>query len=678
METGLLQWKSNEELIADEEEAARRELESIQGRPEIISLAAHVRARWEAARQAKMPHEQRMLKALRMRNGEYESDRLALIRQSGGSVIYMMLPDEKCNAAEAWIEDILGDEPFGTKPTPVPDLSPQQRQAIENQVRMEVAQELQISGIMPTQEAVMQRGREILEEVKAHVAEQAKRTEIQVEQKIKDLVVESGWSDALKSSITDIVTHPAGFLKGPIFRKKKDLAWGPDGTPVVQDIIAMEWESPSPLDIYPAPTSTKIGDGYLFEKHRLTRSDLVAMMGVDGFDDTAIRQVLTEYGNGGLNNWIYMDNETERARLESRDYESHDPDGKIHALQFWGNVQGLMLLEYGIDPSMVEDPISEYSAEIWLIGRYVIKAELNGDPLGRPPYYKAHFRDKKGSFWGMGLPEVIEDIVDMCNASARNLANNMAMASGPMVGVDASAKIPGVDYENMRPWKIWPFDLTNSQGTRPPIWFFQPNVMVNELMAVYEKFSAEADNKSGVPKYMYGGENRGGAADTASGMSMMMSNASKAIKKIIHNIDVGIIEPSIRRLHQTIMLYYPDPIYFQGDIKFVAKGSTSMIAKEQMQIRRGEFLKLIMNPVLAQIVGQGGIAEVARSIADGLDMDVDDVVPTKEELVQRQAVQQQMMQQQAQQQAALPQSGGKPQPTNPAGDRAGGQDFRTF
>ena len=669
MDTGLLQWKSNDELIADEEEAARQEMESIQGRPEILSLAAHVRERWEAARAAKMVHEQRMLKALRMRAGEYEPAHMQIIRESGGSEIYMMLPDEKCNAAESWIEDILGEEPYGTKPTPVPEISPQQKQAIEQQVRAEVMQELQLVGIMPTQEAVMQRGREILDDVKAQVAEQAKKTEAQVEMKIKDLVAESGWQNALKSAIPDIVTHPAGFLKGPVFRKRKDLTWGQDGAPVLQDTIAMEWESPSPFDIYPAPSSTEIGDGYLFEKHRLTRSDLVAMIGIEGFDDTAIRQVLAEYGNGGLNNWIYLDNETERSRLESRDHEAHDPDGKIHALQFWGNIQGLMLLEYGMDPTMVEDPIAEYSAEIWLIGRYVIKAELNGDPLGRAPYYKAHFRKKKGSFWGMGLPEVIEDIVDMCNASARHLANNMAMASGPQIGIDSSTKVPGVDYENLRPWKVWAFDLTNSQGTRPPIWFFQPNVMVNELLAVYEKFSMEADNKSGVPKYLYGGESRGGAIDTASGMSMMMSNASKSIKKIINNIDVGMIEPSIKMLHQTVMLYYPDPIYFQGDIKFIAKGSTSMIAKEQMQIRRQEFLQVALNPVVLQIIGQEGVAAILRPLAKGLDLDSEEVVPTKETLAMRQQI--------IQQQAALPPPNGKPQATNAAGDKAGGQDFKT-
>lgn len=670
METGLIQYRSNAGLLEDEQEAARQAMEAVQGRPEITALAAHVRARWEAAKAAKMPHEQRMLRSLRMRDGQYEPDKLALIRESGGAEVYMMLPDEKCNAAEAWIDDLLGAEPFGTAPTPVPELSPEQRQAIEQQVRAEVAQELHLTGILPTQEAVMQRGREIYESVKHDIEEAAAQAEASVEGKIKDIVAESGWSNALKGAISDLVTFPAGFMKGPVFRKKKDLVWGPGGQPAVSEVVAIEWEAPSPFDIYPSPSSTGIGDSYLIEKHRFSRSDLYSMIGIEGFDDDAIRQVLSEYGNGGLQDWLFMGSESERSRLEGRQSEDRDPDGKIHALQFWGNIQGLMLLQYGMDPSMIEDPIAEYQAEVWLIGQWVIKAELNGDPLGRIPYYKASFREKKGAFWGKGLPEVIEDAVDGCNAAARHLFNNMGMASGPQVGIDASTKVPGMNYESMRPWKIWPFDLTNSQGTRPPIWFFQPNVMVNELLAVYEKFSAEADNKSGVPKYLYGGESKGGAIDTATGMSMMMSNASKAIKKIVKNIDVGIIEPSIIKLHQTIMLYFPEPVYFQGDIKFIAKGSSSMIAKEQMQVRRQEFMQLVLNPVLAQIVGPAGIAEVARSVADGLDLDVADVVPTREEMEQRQVIEARRQQMNPQ----LPQ----PAAINGAGDKAGGQDARTF
>ena len=40
----------------------------------------------------------------------------------------------------------------------------------------------------------------------------------------------------------------------------------------------------------------------------------------------------------------------------------------------------------------------------------IIKAVLNYDPLGEKPYCKTSFIKTPGSFWGKGIPEVIEDL----------------------------------------------------------------------------------------------------------------------------------------------------------------------------------------------------------------------------------------------------------------------------
>ena len=160
-------------------------------------------------------------------------------------------------------------------------------------------------------------------------------------------------------------------------------------------------------------------------------------------------------------------------------------------------------------------------------------------------------------------------------------------------------------------------------------------------------FSNEADTKTGVPKYSYGNnKGAGGALSTASGFSMMMSNATRGIKNVIRNIDKGLIKPSIEMTHQWQLLYSNDPEYYTGDIKLIARGSNALIAKEQTAVRRNEFLQIAMNPAVLQIIGQEGLAEIIREIVDGMDFISDDIVPTKEELSKR--MQAQAMQQQAQ------------------------------
>ena len=123
----VLQIMDNEALRKKEQEQIDKALEERQNEPLILGLASPLRKCWDAARQAKKPIENIMLKGLRQRNGEYEADKLNQIKQQGGSDIYMMITEVKCRAAESWLRDILletGTPPWDLQATPIPDLEP--------------------------------------------------------------------------------------------------------------------------------------------------------------------------------------------------------------------------------------------------------------------------------------------------------------------------------------------------------------------------------------------------------------------------------------------------------------------------------------------------------------------------------------------------------------------------
>lgn len=714
----MIQVKSNQQLI-DEENAevqAFREAQERQNRPIITSLAAYVRDCWQASKEAKIEVETRMIEALRQKKGVYSPSKLQAIQADGGSEIFMMLTDEKCAAAIAWITDILfpaDDKPWGTKPTPVPDLAPDQMveinqrlaQATQAELRQDLIMQIQ-AGAITSQEQAQQwliqtmqaRSEQIAEELRHEMTQAAKEARTKVETKLQDIVEEAGWDDAVKECIDDIVTFPAGIVKGPVLRKRKRLKWKEQqaqqpqlqqqgqaqqgypqlqGPPVeVRDEVALEFNRCSPFDIYPLPNSKKPSDG-LIERHSLTRNDLQSMIGVEGYDDEAINLVLQDYGRHGSVSWLNVGQDYTRQSLEDRPREYRSPETRIDALQFWGSCQGLMLLEYGIDPGRIEDPLADYQVEVWLVDKYVIKAEINGDPLGRVPYHFASFRKRNGSIWGAGVPELIKDSQDACNASARNLINNMGIASGPQVSYDISQMPAGAKMPELRPWQIWPIDAKNSisgaQG-RPPVSFFAPPSMAAELMKVYEFFSDQADTKTGVPKYSYGNQQgSGGALGTASGFSMMMNNATRGIKNVVRNIDNGITKPSIEMTHQWALLYSNDPEYYVGDIKLIARGSNALIAKEQSAVRRNEFLQIAVNPAVLQVIGMEGLAEVLREIVEGMDFSSDEIVPTKQDMQRKQ----EQAAMQAQQQQQIEANAGKPgRETDGAGAVQGGQDGR--
>jgi hypothetical protein len=150
-------------------------------------------------------------------------------------------------------------------------------------------------------------------------------------------------------------------------------------------------------------------------------------------------------------------------------------------------------------------------------------------------------------------------------------------------------------------------------------------------MAVYEKFSLEADDATGIPRYTYGNEQSGGSADTLGGLSMLMNNAAKGLRRAISNIDGNVIAPTINDTFVHEMLYNPDES-IKGDCIVVPRGAAAILIRESAQQRRLQFLTLTANPIDAPIIGPKHRAALLRATAAAMDLPADDVVPTDDEI----------------------------------------------
>lgn len=630
--------------LKDLNDIERREAAVTNSSPLVQGLAAYVRQAFEAAKESKDDAEDRMLKSIRQRRGEYEPSKLMDIRKMGGSEIYMMLTSNKCRAAAAWLRDTLlgqkDEKPWTVEPTSMPELPQEQVDVIKQEVMTEALEMEQLMGVPITPQRVKQIALRIRDEHMARLQDEARATMDRMEMKMEDQLQEGGFLTSLSAFIDDLTTFPAAILKGPVIRRQKRLKWN-NGELVVEETLTENWDRVDPLMAYPAPHAAAVEDGYFVERHRMTRKDINDMIGVPGYSDAALRAVLEEYGRGGLNHWLTID--TERADAEGKDtaHLNPTPEVTIDALQFWGSVPGKMLQEWGMETEEEIEPTRDYECEVWLIGSWVVKATLNPDPLGRKPYYKTSYEEIPGVFWGNSIADLVRDCQDMCNAAARSLSDNMGIASGPQVWVNNERLADGETVTQMFPWKVW---QTKSDpygsNTAPPVDFFQPNSNAAELMGIYERFSVLADEFSGVPRYMTGDANVGGAGRTASGMSMLMGNAGKTIKQVVNNIDMHVLTPLVDRLYYHNMRFSED-MDLKGDVRVVARGVNALLAKEQMQVRRNEFLQIALNsPVVTQLVGEEGIADLLRETAKTLDMNTGRLIPSPEKLRARAALMQ--------------------------------------
>ena len=620
--------------LAELDKAAKAEAERKNNEPVIAGLAGHIRKAWEVNRSERdnasvtKSVKNRMLSGLRMRRGEYEPDKLTKIREQGGSEIYMMVAASKARTIAAWLREILmskgTEKPWTLMPTPVPELPPDRVVELYQKLQTQM-QQMAMAGMPFDPHALMEESKEQLLHT---LKEEARETCENMETYMEDQLVEGGFMKAMSEFIDDLCTFPTAVLKGPVLRNKGKLQWaqGADGTWAVSEQLSIQpqWERVDPMCVYPAPGADSADDGDFIELHRMRRADIQAMKGVEGYSDDAITAVLEEYGNGGLLNWTALD--SERATAEGRTHRQDNPSKVIEALQYWGSVRGQDLLDWGMDSAQVPDPQEEYEVEAWLVGRWVIKAIINPDMLGRRPYYATSWEKVPGMFWGNCPMDQLRDTSDMCNAAARAIANNMGIASGPQVWANIDRMPPGEDITNIYPWKVWQVTSDQMGSSAAPIGFFQPNSNAAELMAIYEKFSAIADEVVGVPRYMGGVAPSGGLGRTATGLTAMMNNAAKSMQQAIALIDLEILTPMLERLYWHNMKYADDTT-IKGDLKVQARGASSLAVKEQLAQRREQFLQMTNNPTDLQIMGLPGRAQVLREQAKSLDMNTDKIIP---------------------------------------------------
>jgi hypothetical protein len=630
-------------------------------------LAAHIRRRMEEMRNFRNTQgiAQRLLDALRTYKGQYSATQLQAIKQFGGSEVYARVTATKCRGATALLRDVYlsAERPWDIDPTPVPDIPDDVMKSVDDLVKTEIAT-LQQAGQQIDPQMIQDRVNGLRKAAERAAKDKAVQEAVRSGDKLDDILVQGGAYDAFAEFLIDLPIFPFACIKGPVVRKKNQLTWQ-NQQPVMAQIPTMFWYRVSPFDLYWSPSAANIHEAEIVERLRLSRADLLAVKGLPGYRDDQIDQVLERFPDNGFRDW-WDTTDTERSRLEMREQWPSTSSNLIDTAEFHGSVQGSMLLQWGMTAEEVPDPLQEYKVQAWLIDRFVIKVQVNPSPDQRVPYYISNFEKVPGGLAGYGLYDLLDDVQSVSNATVRALVNNISISSGPQVVInDQVLADPGMG-DDMYPWKRWhvSFDPMLT-GTAKPIDFFQPNSNAAELLGIYEKFSLMADEVSAIPRYMTGNERVGGAGRTASGLAMLMGNASKSLQNVAASIDRDVWRPLLQQLYNMVMLTMPG--MFRGDENIVVKGVNYAVKREQDRMRQLEFLQLTGNPIDMQIVGMEGRANVLRSVATNLGLDHEQIVPDDEQLKALQAQQQQLALLQAQ--GGIPGGPGGPMPPGQQGSQ---------
>lgn len=636
--TSLLRLVSNSDMVAAEQadaEARAKQAEQDQEQAaDFSSLSGFILDQYEIMRLHRANPmsgwSQRLLSALRAFNAQYEPSQLNEIRKFGGSEVYARIIAVKCRGASSLLRDVyLGAErSWGLIPDCDPPIPDNIHSAIQQLIDVEV-QSASMMGQVVDPDHIRDRMAQLTEAARQAAKKKAAKQAQIAEDKLDDILREGGFYRALADFLVDLPIFPYAVIKGPEVRIVPEVDWS-GGQATTSQKAKLFWRRISPFDLFWTPGAIDIEDASIIERSRLTRADLNDLLDLPGYNQDNIRAVLELYGRGGLDdNWDITD--TERAVLENRENPKINRSGMIACIEFHGNVQGQKLLDYGMTPEQIPDPLRDYFVQAWLIGRYVIKVQLAPSPRKRHPYYVTSFEKIPGNPAGNGLHEILGDIQDVCNATLRALVNNLSIASGPQVTVNDDRLSDDEDGEDLYPWKRWHVKSDPmGNNAQPAVSFFQPNSNAQELMAVYNNFVNLADELSAVPRYMTGAQ-AGSIGRTASGLSMLMSNASKILQTVAANVDRDIFEPVLTGLYDMIMLTDTSGLLTGGE-DIAVRGVAVAVQKETMRSRQLEFLQATANPIDMAIIGPRGRANVLRPVADSLGLPGENIVPSDDDL----------------------------------------------
>lgn len=539
---------------------------------DIDRLGELVKSRFDKARAAKQPHHSTMLDCMRLMNGES----LTTAADNAPDIVMNVSAPVVKNVTALILDVFSGSaiaNPYTINATPVVDLPDDVEAEMLSRIQVDLEQMVLMAGgdtSVVREQIEATRTALVVEENRKAVAAADRLTTI-----IADRLHDANWTDEFASFITHFCIYPAAIMKAPAMRESLTPRWNGHSIDTVPDVIRGV-ECISPLDFYPAPFAADIQSAdYVIERRRLTRNELRALRDAAGYDADAINDVFELFPDGAPLSYSTDESDPTSDTIgDSADRDVYD------ALGYYGRIRNDVLAEYGID--FADDELTAASeAEVWVVGTRVIKCLLSVHPVGQRPFYKASFERVPGAFWGVSPAMMLMDTQKVCTASVRALVRNLQYSSGPIGEVTAGRVKDGADPALVIPNTIRLVTDNNGYADNGPAYRFHtvPSLS-NELSALFEKFVSYGYELLGIPRMAFGGTaDLGSVGRTSGGMSIIMNQATKSIKRALRVLETELVEPVVQDFVDYEIRTSDDPT-IRGDVKVYARGVSGLLEKE--------------------------------------------------------------------------------------------------
>jgi len=524
--------------------------------------------------------ELRWTRNLRQFLGEYDPD-VSKQLDTNRSRAYPRLTRVKVVSMVARLMNLLfptSEKNWGIGPSPIPNLSMEDLQIVLQQAQAGVAKaQKQLT------DAVIEAA------VKAFAQTRATALELEIEDQLEEI----GGSRSLsmvalvRKVLFSGVLYGVGVLKGPFVRPQKQRKWVVNPTTgqyAPQEFTAFrpQFEFVPVWDYYPDMTAKHLDqmDGQ-FHRLVLSKMQLRELADRTDFFGPTVLSYLQRMPKG---NWKERTYETELRTIGVQSSVNVLSSSKFEVWIWDGLVSSQQLKEAGIElPQGLSNDMVE--ASVWMLDNEVIKCDISPwvelEPNQRVKmYHHFIFEEDDSSLLGNGLPNIMRDSQMGVAAATRMTMDNASITCGPNLEINTELLRDDVDRKNVVPYKLWYREGTGADAMIPAVKNISFDNHIGDLKSVIDMHMNFADMETFV--------NAGTGGDieklpsepfrSAAGASMMKGDLALPFKDTVRNFDNFTIS-YISSLIVFNRHFNPNP-EVQGDFSPIARGSTSLIAKE--------------------------------------------------------------------------------------------------
>ena len=603
------------------------------------NLAATVKQRFEKSENARQFDEQRWLKAYRNYRGIYGNDMAFTEKEK--SKVFVKITKTKVLASFGQIIEILfgaGKFPLGVDPTPVPEgiaeyahlkpnggQQPQQSKQPQSPYgfpgdgkNIPAGATSEILGGLAEEfgDAGFEEGSAPDLKTMPQI-EPAAMAAAELEKYIHDQLDSTNAVTVLRHVFFEMALLGTGVLKGPFNYEQRINRWMENPETGERDYVPSsklvpKLEAVSCWDFYPDPNAVNMEDAeYVIQRHILNRSQMRDLMNRPLFREDAIRRCF-EMG------YSYTPRAFESS-LQDRESNNEFDKDRFEVYEYWGIMDKAFVEEAGL-PIEIDDDLTEVQVNAWVSASgQILRLALNPFTPERLPFSVCPYELNPYQFFGVGIPENMDDSQQIMNGHARMAIDNLALAGNLVFDIDETMLVPGQDMS------VYPGKIFRRQSGMPgqSIHGIKFPSTANENMMMFDRFRQLADESTGMPSYSHGQTGIQSTTRTAAGMSMLMGASALNIKTVIKNIDDYLLRPLGESLFSWNMQFNDDSPKVVGDIEIRARGTSALMQKEVRSQRLMTFMQTASNPSLAPFVKWHTIL---REIAKTLDIDPDKVI----------------------------------------------------